>query len=90
MCRLAFRRSVAASPSASPSSISVEASSSSCSKRLIGGDRLLELGALAHDLLRGLGIVPEVGILGLGVQFGEAALGGIPVKDASSAVRRTA
>ena len=26
--------------------------------------------ALAHQLLRGLGIVPEVGVFGLGVEFG--------------------
>ena len=41
-------------------------------------------------LLRGGGIVPEAGVLGAGVQFVEAGDGGIPVKDASSAARRTA
>ena len=51
---------------------------------------ILELGALAHDFLRGFGIVPEIWILGLGVQFGEAARRGIDVKDASSAVPWTA
>ena len=51
---------------------------------------VLKLGALAHDLLRGFGVVPEVGVLGAGVQLGKAARGGIDVKDASSAVPRTA
>jgi hypothetical protein len=36
--------------------------------------------------LRRFGIVPKVGIFGLGVQFGKAAGGGIDVKDASSAI----
>ena len=54
------------------------------------GDLVFERRALAHDLLRGVGIVPEVGIFGEGIQFGEAALGIVPVKDASSAVRSTA
>jgi hypothetical protein len=44
----------------------------------------------SHHLLRGGSIVPELWILGARVQFGEAALGDIPVKDASSAVRSTA
>ena len=57
---------------------------------LDGGDLVLERRALAHDLLRGLGIVPEVRVFGEGIQFGEAALGIVPVKDASSAVRSTA
>ena len=52
---------------------------------LDGGDRVVELLALAHDLLRALGRVPEVRVLGGGVQLVEAALGAIPVKDASSA-----
>jgi hypothetical protein len=47
---------------------------------------ILESGALAHDFLRRFGIVPKVGIFGLGVQFGKAASGGIDVKDASSAI----
>jgi hypothetical protein len=46
----------------------------------------LELGTLAHDFLRGFGIVPKVGIFSLGVQFGKAASGGFDVKDASSAI----
>jgi hypothetical protein len=40
--------------------------------------------------LRGLGIVPEIGIFDLGVQFGKAAFGDIDVKDASSAIPRIA
>jgi hypothetical protein len=46
--------------------------------------------ALAHDPLRARLIVPEIRIFGLLVQFGEAPLRGIDVKDASSAARRTA
>ena len=57
---------------------------------LHGRDLVLKRRALAHDLLRGVGVVPEVGILSLGVQFREASLGSIPVKDASSAARLTA
>ena len=66
------------------------ASSRSCFQSPDGRDPLVERGALAHDGLRRLGIVPEVGVLGAGVQLGEAFLGGIPVKDASSAARWTA
>ena len=51
---------------------------------------ILELGAFAHDLLRGVRIVPEGRILGLGTQFGEAARRCLDVKDASSAVPWTA
>ena len=47
---------------------------------------ILEFGPLAHDLLRGLRIVPKVRIFGLNVQFGKAAGGCIDVKDASSAI----
>ena len=47
--------------------------------------RTLQLLALAHQLLRGGRIVPDCGVFGLGVQFVQAAIGGIPVKDASSA-----
>ncbi|GJD71904.1 hypothetical protein CFIICLFH_0113 [Methylobacterium goesingense] len=53
-------------------------------------DGVIELGALAHDLLGRLGIVPKLGVLGSRVQLREAFLDGIPVKDASSAVRSTA
>jgi hypothetical protein len=47
---------------------------------------VFELGALAHDFLRGFGIVPKIGIFGFGVQFGQAAGGSFDVKDASSAI----
>jgi hypothetical protein len=40
--------------------------------------------------LRGLGIVPEIGVFDFGVQLGEAACGDIDVKDASSAIPRIA
>jgi len=36
--------------------------------------------------LRGIGIVPEIGIFDFGVQFREAACCNIDVKDASSAI----
>ena len=51
---------------------------------------VLQHRALAHQLLRRLGIVPEVRVFGLGVQFGKATRRGVDVKDASSAVRGTA
>ena len=35
-----------------------------------GAEPLFELGSLAHDLLRGVGIVPEGGVFDLGVEFG--------------------
>ena len=41
--------------------------------RASDAELVLKLGALAHDLLRGLGIVPEVRVFGDGVQLGEAA-----------------
>ena len=50
-------------------------------------DRGLKLLALAHQLLRGGGIVPDGGVFSPGVQLVQAAAGGIPVKDASSAGR---
>jgi hypothetical protein len=40
--------------------------------------------------LRGFGVVPEIGVFGFGVQFGEAASRLFDVKDASSAARLTA
>ena len=55
----------------------------------IAADRLVEPGALAHQFLRRRRVVPELRVLGLGVQFGEAAVGGLPVKDASSAAPAT-
>jgi hypothetical protein len=51
---------------------------------------ILEVGALAHHLLGGVGIVPEVGVFDLGVQLGQAARRGVDVKDASSAIPWTA
>ena len=55
-----------------------------------GGELVLERVALAHHALRARLVVPEIGVFGLFVQLGEAALRGIDVKDASSAVRATA
>ena len=43
-----------------------------------------------NQLLRLLGVVPEVGLFGKMVQFLQAGVGCIPVKDASSAVQQTA
>ena len=51
-----------------------------------GGD----LVPFAHHLLCGGGVVPQRRIFGAVVQFRQAAFGDIPVKDASSAVPRTA
>jgi hypothetical protein len=51
----------------------------------VAGDRLVEPGALAQQLLRPFGIVPQAWILGLRVQLGETSGRGLPVKDASSA-----
>jgi hypothetical protein len=48
-------------------------------------DRPLELIALAQSLLRGVRVVPQVGVLGGRVQLGETPVRVIPVKDASSA-----
>ena len=50
----------------------------------------LERGPLLHQLLGLLRIVPEIGILGEVVQFGETGRCSIDVKDASSAARLTA
>ena len=52
---------------------------------LDGVDLVGKLLALAHQLLRALRRVPEVRDFGGGVQLGEADLGAVPVKDASSA-----
>jgi hypothetical protein len=48
-------------------------------------DGIVELVALAQRCLRGFGLVPELRVLGLGVQLLQAACGVVPVKDASSA-----
>ncbi len=53
-------------------------------------DAGFDLGALAHQRLRLGGIVPDVRAFGEGVQFFETELCLIVVKDASSAVLRTA
>ena len=52
--------------------------------------RILQRGALLHQLLGLLGIVPEIGIFGELVQLGEPCRGLFDVKDASSAARLTA
>ncbi len=54
------------------------------------GELVIERGALLHHALGARGVVPKTGILGLRVQLGEACLGLVEVKDASSAVPRTA
>ena len=53
-------------------------------------DPVFQHRAFAHQLLRGFGVVPEIGIFGFGVQFRETARSGLYVKDASSAVPWTA
>jgi hypothetical protein len=52
-------------------------------------DRALKSGALAQDLLRRRAVVPQLRVFGLAVQLFEAGVGGIPVKDASSAAPAT-
>ena len=53
-------------------------------------ERILQRGPLLHQLLGLLGIVPEIGVFGELVQFGQTRRGCIDVKDASSAARLTA
>ena len=55
----------------------------------VAPDRLVEAGALAQQLFGRSGIVPQLRILGLCVQLGEASGRGLPVKDASSAAPAT-
>ena len=55
-----------------------------------GGELVLERGALLHQLLRALLIVPERGIFRLAVELGKARARLVEVKDASSAARPTA
>ena len=55
-----------------------------------GGQTIFKISAFAHDLLRGFGIVPEIGMFGLRVQLGQTLCGSVEVKDASSAGQRTA
>ena len=56
----------------------------------IAFDRAVEPGALAQQFLRRLRIVPQRRVLGPFVQFGKTPVGGVPVKDASSAAPTTA
>ena len=51
-----------------------------------GAETVFEFGALAHDFLRGFGVVPEIWIFDLGVQLFETAISSLDVKDASSAI----
>ena len=51
-----------------------------------GAEPIFEFGALAHDFLRGFGVVPEIWIFDLGVQLFETAISSLDVKDASSAI----
>jgi len=55
----------------------------------VAADRLVEAGTLAQQLLRACRIVPQVRILGLRIQLGEAVICRLPVKDASSAAPTT-
>src|SRR5207248_10095642 len=52
-------------------------------------DRALLAGALAQQGLRRGRIIPQLGVFRLGVQLGEATVGHLPVKDASSAAPAT-
>jgi hypothetical protein len=54
-------------------------------ERPVGLDGVVEMGALARQLLGRRPVVPEVGVLGLGVQLVEPLQRPIPVKDASAA-----
>ena len=54
------------------------------------GQRILQRGALLHQLLSLLGIVPEIGVFGELVELGQPYRRCIDVKDASSAARPTA
>jgi hypothetical protein len=55
-----------------------------------GVELVIQRVALAHGALGTRLIVPEIGVFGRFVQLGQAALRGIDVKDASSAVAPTA
>ena len=55
-----------------------------------GVELIVERVALLHHALGAGGVVPERRIFGLRVQLGEARLGFVEVKDASSAVQSTA
>jgi hypothetical protein len=51
---------------------------------------IVERVALLHHALGAGGVIPQRRIFGLRVEFGEARLGFVEVKDASSAVQSTA
>jgi hypothetical protein len=55
-----------------------------------GGELILEVGAFLHQALGALIVVPQIGIFGEGVQLLEPPACLVEVKDASSAVPRTA
>ena len=55
-----------------------------------GAELIVERGALLHHAAGALRIVPEVRVFGLPVQLGKPRARLVDVKDASSAVRRTA
>jgi hypothetical protein len=48
-----------------------------------GGEAFFQPGALTQDFLRGVGILPKIGVFRLPGQFSEAFGGGVVVKDAS-------
>ena len=54
------------------------------------GDLLVERGALLHQPACPLRIVPQIGVFGLPVQFGQSRARFVEVKDASSAAPMTA
>jgi hypothetical protein len=55
-----------------------------------GIELIIERVALLHHALGAGRVIPERGVFGLRIEFGEARLGFIEVKDASSAVLWTA
>jgi hypothetical protein len=55
-----------------------------------GVELIVERVALLHHTLGAGGVAPEVGVFGLRVQLGQARLGCVEVKDASSAAQWTA
>ena len=48
-------------------------------------DLVFQMGALLHQLLGRLRVIPQGGVLGFFVQFLETGICDVPVKDASSA-----
>jgi hypothetical protein len=81
---------MAASPSASAISISSAFSSRRALQPLDRRDPAVEVLALAHHGLGGLGVRPQIRVLGAGVELLQLPQRVVPVKDASSAVPRTA